>query len=101
MPGTGPLRRSSGPARKKAMVEKSQVGANLRQGPAFVFGVWVRIRTGPLSGGAVGRQIGPLEADGLGVNPAQQKPGKPDFQLVVLKGLKADRPPRQTRADKE
>jgi hypothetical protein len=28
MPGTGPLRRSSGPARKKAIVDKSRVEAN-------------------------------------------------------------------------
>ena len=37
MPGTGPLRRSSGPARKKAIVGKSRVEANRLQRPAFVF----------------------------------------------------------------
>ena len=37
MPGTGPLRRSSGPARKKAIVDKSRVEANRLQRPAFVF----------------------------------------------------------------
>ena len=37
MPGTGPLRRSSEPARKKAIVGKSRVGASRLQGPAFVF----------------------------------------------------------------
>src|ERR1700726_614225 len=38
MPGTGALRRSSGPARKKAIVGKSRVEANRLQRPAFVFG---------------------------------------------------------------
>jgi hypothetical protein len=37
MPGTGPLRRSSGPARKKAIVDKSRVEASRRLRPAFVF----------------------------------------------------------------
>jgi hypothetical protein len=37
MPGTGPLRRSSGPARKKAIVGKSRVEANRLQSPTFVF----------------------------------------------------------------
>ena len=37
MPGTGPLRRSSGPARKKAIVGKSRVEANRLQRPASVF----------------------------------------------------------------
>src|SRR6516162_8735509 len=43
MPGTGPSRRSSEPARKKAIVDKSQVEANRLQSPAFVFGVWASI----------------------------------------------------------
>jgi len=37
MPGTGPLRRSSGTARKKAIVEKSRIGANRLHRAAFVF----------------------------------------------------------------
>jgi hypothetical protein len=37
MPGTGPLRRSSGPARKKAIMDKSRVEANRLQRRAFVF----------------------------------------------------------------
>jgi hypothetical protein len=37
MPGTGPLRRSSGPARKKAIVGKSRVEANRLQSATFVF----------------------------------------------------------------
>jgi hypothetical protein len=37
MPGTGPLRRSSGPARKKAIVGKSRVAANPLRSPASVF----------------------------------------------------------------
>ena len=37
MPGTGTLRRSSGPARKKAIVGKSLVEAKRFQRPAFVF----------------------------------------------------------------
>jgi hypothetical protein len=37
MPGTGPLRRSSGPARKKAIVGKSRVEPDRHQRPAFVF----------------------------------------------------------------
>jgi hypothetical protein len=37
MPGTGPLRRSSAPARKKAIVGKSRVEPELLQSPAFVF----------------------------------------------------------------
>ena len=37
MPGTGPLRRSSAAARKKAIVDKSRIGAGLHQSPRFVF----------------------------------------------------------------
>ena len=37
MPGTGPLRRSSGPARKKAIVGKSRVEATRLQRLSFVF----------------------------------------------------------------
>src|SRR5260370_40274492 len=37
MPGTGPLRRSSVPARKKAIVGKSRVEPDRLQRPAFVF----------------------------------------------------------------
>src|SRR5262249_41914248 len=37
MPGTGALRRSSGPARKQAIVGKSRVEANRLQRPASVF----------------------------------------------------------------
>jgi hypothetical protein len=37
MPGSGPLRRSSGPARKKAIVGKSRVEGNRLQRPTFVF----------------------------------------------------------------
>jgi len=37
MPGTGPLRRSSGPARIKAIVGKSRVEPDRLQRPAFVF----------------------------------------------------------------
>jgi hypothetical protein len=37
MPGTGPLRRSSVPARKKAIVGKSRVEPDRRQRPAVVF----------------------------------------------------------------
>ena len=37
MPGTGPLRRSSGPGPKKAIVGKSRVEANRLQRPASVF----------------------------------------------------------------
>jgi hypothetical protein len=41
MPGTGPLRRSSTPARKKAIVGKSRVEPELLQSPAFVFLLFV------------------------------------------------------------
>ena len=41
MPGTGPLRRSSAPARKKAIVGKSRVEPELLQSPAFVFLLFV------------------------------------------------------------
>jgi len=41
MPGTGPLRRSSTPARKKAIVDKSQVEPERFQGPAFVFSIFL------------------------------------------------------------
>jgi len=37
MPGTGPLRRSSVPARKKAIVGKSRVEPDRLQRPSFVF----------------------------------------------------------------
>src|SRR4029077_14013131 len=37
MPGTGSLRRSSAPARKKAIVGKSRVEPEWLQRPAFVF----------------------------------------------------------------
>jgi hypothetical protein len=37
MPGTGPLRRSSAPARIKAIVGKSRVEPEEPRGPAFVF----------------------------------------------------------------
>src|ERR1700738_4630739 len=37
MPGTGPLRRSSVPARKKAIVGKSRVEPERLQRPSFVF----------------------------------------------------------------
>ena len=43
MPGTGPLRRSSGPARIKAIVGKSRVEPERHQRPAFVFLVLVII----------------------------------------------------------
>jgi hypothetical protein len=37
MPGTGSLRRSSAPARKKAIVGKSRIGAGAVRSPRFVF----------------------------------------------------------------
>src|SRR5258708_15923355 len=37
MPGTGPLRRSNVPARKKAIVGKSRVEPDRLQRPSFVF----------------------------------------------------------------
>ena len=37
MPGTGPLRRSNVPARKKAIVGKSRVEPERLQRPSFVF----------------------------------------------------------------
>ena len=40
MPGTGTLRRSSTPARKKAIVGKSRVEATRLQGLSFVFLAW-------------------------------------------------------------
>jgi hypothetical protein len=40
MPGTGPLRRSSGPAREKAIVGKSRVEPDQCQRPSFVFPVF-------------------------------------------------------------
>ena|SRR5438132_6595301 len=43
MPGTGPLRRSSGPARKRAIVDKSRVEPDRRQRPSFVFLLLVMI----------------------------------------------------------
>jgi hypothetical protein len=43
MPGTGPLRRSSVPARKKAIVGKSRVEPDRLQRPSFVFLVLVII----------------------------------------------------------
>jgi hypothetical protein len=94
MPGTGPLRRSSGPARKKAIVGKSRVAAGRLQSPASVFG-------GFPSRCTFWSHIGPLEADGFGIDPAQQQLGKPDFKLLVFNGLEAHRPPCQARADKE
>src|SRR5262249_3190175 len=102
MPGTGPLRRSSGPARKKAIVDKSRVEANRLQSPAFVFRVGVSIGGGDsLSKYGFWQDIGTLEAGGLGIDPAQQKPGKPDFKLLLLNGFETYRPPRQARTDKE
>src|SRR5262249_47625517 len=47
------------------------------------------------------QDIGTSEAGGLGLDPTQQKPGKPDFKLLLLNGFKAHRPPRQARTDKE
>jgi hypothetical protein len=43
MPGTGPLRRSSGPDRKKAIMGKSRVAPDRLQWPAFVFLALARI----------------------------------------------------------
>src|SRR6202011_1764532 len=43
MPGTGPLRRSSVPARKKAIVGKSRVEPDRLQRPSFVFLLLVMI----------------------------------------------------------
>jgi hypothetical protein len=40
MPGTGPLRRSSGPARKKAIVDKSRVEANRLGAQRLSFWRW-------------------------------------------------------------
>jgi hypothetical protein len=40
MPGTGPLRRSSGPARKKAIVDKSRVEANRLGAQGLSFWLW-------------------------------------------------------------
>ena len=37
MPGTGPLRRSSAPVRKKAIVDKSRIEAGCRRSPRSVF----------------------------------------------------------------
>jgi serine/threonine protein kinase len=41
IPGIGPLRRSSTPARKKAIVDKSHVEPERFQGPAFVFPIFL------------------------------------------------------------
>ena len=82
MPGTGPLRRSSAPARKKAIVGKSRIAAKRHQGPAFVFGLWglsFMLRSW--------QNIGTSEAGRFGIDPAQQKPGKPDFKLFVFNGF--------------
>ena len=37
MPGTGSLRRSSAPVRKKAIVDKSRIGAGALRSPRFIF----------------------------------------------------------------
>jgi hypothetical protein len=37
MPGTGPLRRSSAPVRKKAIVDKSRIAAGRLRSPRSVF----------------------------------------------------------------
>jgi len=55
----------------------------------------------PLSKCGFSQHIGPSEAGGLGIDPAQQKPGKPDFKLLLFNGFEAHRPPRQARTDKE
>jgi len=96
MPGTGPLRRSSEPARKKAIVGKSRIAAKRHQGPAFVFGLWglsFMLRSW--------QNIGTSKTGRFGIDPAQQKPGKPDFKLLVFNGFEPYRPPRQTRTDKQ
>jgi len=43
MPGTGPLRRSNVPARKKAIVGKSPVEPDRLQRPSFVLLAWAMI----------------------------------------------------------
>ena len=47
------------------------------------------------------QNIGTSEAGRFGIDPAQQKPGKPDFKLLVFNGFEPYRPPRQTRTDKQ
>src|SRR5262249_43919574 len=96
----GGLRGRRGGAGKKAIVDKSRVEANRLRSPAFVFRVWVSMGI-LLSKCGFWQHIGPPEAGGLGIDPAQQQPGKPDFKLLLLNGFEADRPPRQTRTDKE
>src|SRR6516164_4092700 len=89
MPGTGPLRRSSQPARKKAIVDKSRVEANRLQAQRLPLGFsWGIVL--PKCG--FWQDIGPSEAGGLGIDPAQQQPSKPDFKLILIRGLEAHRP---------
>jgi hypothetical protein len=47
------------------------------------------------------QDIGTSEAGGLGIDPAQQQPGEPDFKLLLFKGFETHRPPRQARTDKD
>ena len=94
MPGTGPLRRSSGSAREKAIVGKSRVAAKRLQGPAFVFGLFA-------SRCIFWHDIGTLETGGFGIDPAQKQAGEPDFKLLVFNGFEAHRPSSQARTDKK
>ena len=89
-PGIGPLRRSSGSAREKAIVGKSRVEAKRLQGPAFVFGLFA-------SRCIFWHDIGTLETGGFGIDPAQKQAGEPDFKLLVFNGFEVYRPSSQAR----
>ena len=58
-------------------------------------------RTFKIALGGRRREIGPSEASGFGIEPAQEQSGKPDFKLILVSGLEAHRPSGQARADKE
>jgi hypothetical protein len=86
MPGTGPLRRSSTPVRKKAIVDKSRIAAGRLRSPRFVFVALVKMsftarfyyrflgglsRQKSLSNSFL-RDISPQEAEVVLVDMAQQ-----------------------------
>ena len=86
MPGTGPLRRSSAPGRKKAIVDKSRIGARRLRSSGSAFVALVKLSfTGKVSllflGGlsrrellsnGFGRDISPHKAEVVLVKVTQQ-----------------------------
>ena len=86
MPGTGPLRRSSAPVRKKAIVDKSRIGARRLRSPRSAFVALVKLsftgkvlllflgglRRRKLLSHGFGRDISPHKAEVVLVKVTQQ-----------------------------